>query len=188
MPDHFPAGTHCEPFAIAYAAPEAERLIARHLGDAQPKRTLRDEQRDRLAGLVPESPHHRLRRRAEVEARGPDMGELCDGGPEPEPLRIARCDQELLALQRAQQPVERRPAEVDAADELAHRQRVVARLEGEQDVERAVDSADAVSGLLVLHPVLTIGASALGTQGRSRRDEQGDGRTRGGQTDTVVGA
>ncbi len=51
--DHLPAGAHCEPLAIAYAAPEAESLVARHLGDAQPKRTFGDEQRDGLAGLVP---------------------------------------------------------------------------------------------------------------------------------------
>src|SRR5262249_15517713 len=154
--DRLAAGTQREPYAIADTAPEAESLAARHLGDAQPKRAFGDEQRDGLAGLVPQSPHHRLRRRAEIEACGPHVGELCDRRSEPEPLRITRCAQELLSLQRAQQAVERRPAEVDAAEQLAHRQRVVLRLEGEQDVERAVDGADAVAGLVML-PLVSIG-------------------------------
>src|SRR5438034_11745075 len=76
------------------------------------------------------------------------------------------------------------------------------RLESEQDVERAVDGADAVSGLLVVCLVLVIGASTLGQspgllpltavsprpynglyyhqmdkiKKRLRRDEEGDGR------------
>src|SRR6201999_817487 len=39
--DRLPAGAEREPFAIADAATEAQRLVALHLGDAQPKRSFR---------------------------------------------------------------------------------------------------------------------------------------------------
>jgi hypothetical protein len=89
------------------------------------------------------------------------VGELGDRRPEPEPLRVARRDQKLFPLQRAQQPVERRPAQLDAAEELAHGQRAVLRPEREQDVERAVDGADAVRRLVVLLRVIGAAAQAL---------------------------
>jgi hypothetical protein len=78
-----------EPLAVPDAAPEAERLRARHLRDAQPELALGHEQRHRLAGLLPHLEHHRPGEHADVEVRVPDVDQLRHRGAEAETLRVA---------------------------------------------------------------------------------------------------
>ncbi|MNV51625.1 hypothetical protein D3C71_1436810 [compost metagenome] len=76
------------------------------------------------------------------------MGQLRDRRPEAKALRLALRDQETFGVQRVQQAVKRRPAQVQALEQLGHQQPVVAGLEGQQDVERALDGAHPALGFV----------------------------------------